>query len=347
MKPSRKAKRSTHSKSGTHQGKYRDRENLAENEVEQERYRCSKCQLAAIDTGKPLDYVKPPRITQLRNERLLQVCPNEGPESLHLVDPDHPRRQRVRFFFDYGAMKARLCTPFVLQKERRFEPGRSAERVYGPALSPPRMQCKWFVREYLRRNGPAKDVDLGNFHPARKVTFGEVQRLEQDHSGRWYLSPPRWVDCGDWVNDVLRSGVAFTVKDIRELYDLPSIAEALHDSADTVARASGESKRSTVYIPVDLRFSIKEQLDRQIGAVREIQKYLLALSERRGALKPDLDVGRRRFQCYSFSKYFGLNATKIARLVFPKERPKKAATKVRNELRRVRLQLEKQQGPGA
>jgi len=128
----------------------------------------------------------------------------------------------------------------------------------------------------------------------------------------------------------------FKIEDPEELH---RIARTLYQAARARPDTSAVSRKATTYVPVDLRFSIEDQLDEHRKTLQNMQKYLLALSGRKGVFKGEHDTSRNRFLCHVFSTYGRLNSKQIARLVFPKEKIKPAAVKVRNELKIVRRQL--------
>ncbi len=298
-------------------------------------YRCSKCGLfenraRTIPIGD--DY---PSLRDLGGVPLWQTCPDEGPEVLRLWDPENPKNQRIRYTFTYGEFKGRVCSPFV--RNSPVHPD-AAGVVYGPACFLPRMQLEWFVQEFSRVKGVAGEIDLANLLPAHRVLSNKSQGISKDSEGNWLLSPPRWQRMEKWLNEALNPGVPLPNLDSEELF---KVVQVLSEAAEHLPHQSSDSRNATLYVPVDLRYSVDEQWNQQVAYVKEIQSYLLLLSRREGVFKIDPDVIQTRLRCFVLREYGGLNSSQIAKLVFPKEKTSSAAAKVRNEISLLRRQLHK------
>jgi len=124
-----------------------------------------------------------------------------------------------------------------------------------------------------------------------------------------------------------------------DLKDFHRVVTTLYEAADPLPGESEHSKKATLYVPIDLRFSISEQLEIQLPYVKEVQSHLLSLSGREGVYKIDREVVTNRLLCYVLREYGGLSSTEIARRIFPNEHVRNAASKVRTEITRVRRLL--------
>lgn len=216
----------------------------------------------------------------------------------------------------------------------------------GPALPLGRMVCEWVIQEFLVQHGPAKDMELANLFPDWKTAGSSNHQVCQEPSGRWYLRPRSWLGEGKWFNSLFHLGAPLKINNA-SMSDLLFVARAL---ADTSVSGIGDlpgAQKATLHVPVDLRYSLREQLEEQLGQIHEIQTHLLTLSGRKGVFKTDQEVAERRFKCYALRKYGGLSASAIARLVYPDEKPTKAAVKIRKALQNVRQRLSKLKLRGA
>lgn len=291
-------------------------------------YRCSRCGLVENPTRHTPRAAEMPDVSQIGDEPLWQECPDEGPENLQLIDLNDPRRQRQRCFFNYGEISGRVCTPF-LREEMTL-----GTRI-GSAMPWPHIQCEWYVRQYVRKRSHAKEMDLANLLPAHRVVLENQQRLKQHDSGHWHLSPPQSDEGFDWLNEILSSGVQLPSESFGDLLEVARILNRTDDEQPPVAPASSGT---TLDITVDLRYWVKEQLDRQYPVIQQIQSYLLQLSGREKPFERDRQLAKRRFKVYAFTKYFDAIAFNIGRIVSPDEDPKKAAEQVKQDrkfLRRV------------
>ena len=91
--------------------------------------------------------------------------------------------------------------------------------------------------------------------------------------------------------------------------------------------AETDKRKATVFVPVDLRFSIDQQFEELMPRLRDVQAHLLRACGRHRVFQPDEDVIRRNAYCYVLSTKFEMSAPKIAEIVFPSE--KRGAAKVR------------------
>ncbi len=256
-----------------------------------------------------------------------------------MQDPDDASVVRLRAAFEDKHKTVRVCTPWVAKK-RSVGTSDHPHVSFGPALGSVRIAAEWQIAKILKEKGRFEDMDLANL-PSFARSGGAETRIGQDESGRWFLS--QWLGhaVGKWGNIAdqwaLENGV--------DLAEIRAIADALYSPGGFMPKAWDDLRKTTLWIPIDMRLSVEDQMEAQKGGLKRIQSYLLRLSGRKGAMRsPDPDVLFRDVYCYLLSTRGKKTAAAIGAEVFPEEKGPRRAAKVRKILSIVRRDLTARKG---
>lgn len=248
----------------------------------------------------------------------------------HFRDPKNPQRIRFRQSYCRAEGTLSLCTPWVLKSLRTV--GDKTIRRSGPAIAARDLLTEWLIRERLEKKGPYRNIDLENL-PSDSRYGGPAMGFSKSDDGRWHLNELVSHSYGEWGNRLVR----WAVKNGVELSEIREIADALYEHGGFTARAFADMKRSTIWVPLDLRFSLEDQLKDVRGEASRLQKLVLRLAGRDGVLhQPDPDVLYRDIYCYLVNRKEGRSSTEIAREAFGGEEQISAAKKVRTAISRIR-----------
>ena len=248
-------------------------------------------------------------------------------------------QQRYRYYFPVGKRTIRVCTPRV-RISTEVREGKEWTR-FGPALPLYKIMCEWVVQNHLRKRGSGSAPDLELLWPLHYDRFAGLSRGAQilrDEAGKWYWPHATSESLGKWGKRLLRGEGGPKLDDYKAWYELVRAVDPFHTIGKRAAR---EKLAATLYVPIDLRFSIQEQMEEMKPHLRDVQNYLMRSCGRKEVYRPDPEIIRRDAYCHVLNTEFGLRAPDIARIVFPEEGPGKAAGKVRKILSEFRAHLQR------
>ena len=296
-------------------------------------YLCSKCGL----TVAPRNHIpKLPLSAKPTREKAREwyECPEGGPETAAFCD--EPLTQvRMRGAFAHGNRGIRVCSRWWI--EERLNSRGIKERKGTHAYSMSDLRDKWYVQRALEQNDRG-DIDLGNLPlPVRDnetVGRGIFQTRPAD-VGLWLLHPTIFTPFTQWQIAVLQHCKRHAV-DLEWVHEALTLLNPHHGQSDRYLR---EARKATLFVPLDLRFSLESSLERILPHVKAIQDNVLAMAGREGVIpNEDADLAWRDIYIY-LQKGRGLSAAKIAKEVFPKENPRSRASKVRTILTRTKQKV--------
>ncbi len=293
-------------------------------------YKCRQCGLVEkledrFELNRQL-----PWLSSVPKDQLWAECPRSGPKQTELIDPDSPTTQRVRHCFPADGKMIRVCTPTVRKKGAARKGG---TRI-GGALLLHRIMCEWVVKRHLEEHGPEElpRVDLlWPLHLDAVVGVGWRPELVK-RNGMWFMVakyPESHV--GEWGRKLIRGEEG---PKLDNPWEWPELIRSTSKLTAFTKRGATARRASTIYLPIDIRLPIDDQLERLTPQVREVQECALALCGRKKAYQLDFDALDRNAYCYFLSTKFGKTAREIAGIVFPDEL--EGAEHVRKVLSRFR-----------
>lgn len=294
-------------------------------------YRCTECRLFALPAGQPGPTEGLSEISQLREKPLWKRCPDEGPRKIDLWNPLDPSQQRLRRSFRAGKLWFRLCTRRVKRIDR-LPTGEVVGASYHPACSFRRMLGEAFVQDRIADRGFAKRMVLDDL---RHIFWGFQTEgsfpVTLSETIGWRMVPVDSTEAKSWVDEIPTWGVPLKIPDMSEV---ARAARALLTAATSGAQDSPGSRRVTLDVPFDMRFSLDKQWKKRMLVLQEIQDQLLALGKRKGVYnEPDYEVWKRCFKCHVLKKYGRLSHRLIAKLI--KVDPRSGVSLVSKDLKRV------------
>lgn len=301
-------------------------------------YKCSKCHLVAWDRQR----IPPPEISEIAgalDQGLPEwlACPKSGPRDMDLHDPSNPGNCRTRTWLEYGSIRGRICVP-TYSVRTGTAVGGAPTRFISIQNSPDgEHRLQWYVEKLLEERGPSSDLDLDHLVPLRNLHFHGSQSLSQGSDGKWSLSHERdLVTMSNWFSEAARLADGLEPDELGRAH---LAAEVLIRRVVVTPWEWKRRLKTTLFVPVDLRFSIDEQMARQRPTIREIQRALLRIAGAKEPMKLREDAARDQFMCYVLRVIKGLPYSIVAHRVYPGQPLKIAMMRAKKRVADARRQL--------
>jgi hypothetical protein len=300
-------------------------------------YRCSGCGFVTQTDDDFASMPTLPKFDEIAAAERWRTCPaNEGTVDGYLWDEhDHSRRCR-RHSFAADGETIRVCTP-VAQMGTQVKADGSEWVSVGGAMTLSEMAAAWKLRQHLAWSGPMAEPDLAHVASGTPNVPMANSLVAVDDAGRWHLRVPRVEAYGDWATKIFHSPVLRDLDRKLEYLDLAREVDLL--VAPFSERGAEAALNTQLYVPFDLRLPIEEQWENLRPKVREVQRLMLAYCGRERPYSPEPEILYRDIYCYALATWAKWSTSQIAEEVFPRERPRAAASKVRKILSELRKRL--------
>jgi len=288
-------------------------------------YRCSKCRLVEVVYPFSLHDPTTPvtELTRRRRKNFWERCPDDGPRRAFLADliaGDHPRFRDV---FKSPTGEVRLCTPMIVTKRTL------TESAHGMALYHDQVYREWLLSERIRTRKRSGRIDLADAVEA----FNETAPIFRADSC-WCVMPQRTIEMDEWAHklkelckdDPAALGIAEKV----------TVALSPH-----VAFRDPGSRDAMLFVGVDLRRGVKEQLKAHGRTLEDIRDWLFRLDTSRSPARPKAHHVWRDAYIYMLATHKKWGPLRIGNREFPKSTVVTRLRLVQQIVRRVQSCLQR------